>query len=277
MSNNHSEKQIVTKTLVKPARTKLQEALKVTLEKGDVDYIRIFSGGFEGETPYESVIHRPIGITDLDDEKDWVWSSVQDVALLLARKKSPNAESIALDRFTFKKNAAVIAKLITVDGDGDVLYPDGTKRTDFLKPFREEAKKVAKSAKLRIKAWEEENKKTRNPNPPQKVNENAHVLRALKAEVSPCSKAEIAFAEHMSSELINDCAVRACVDSYRTLKGAFAEVPQESIPWARGKVKGDVHRCIAKLIASAAEATLLGQKSNKVSDKDANTDGKSTF
>jgi hypothetical protein len=263
MSNDATKPRVVTKTVHKPVESGPEENLKAILKKTDVTYIRFFLGGPEGELPTEFIYHRPIGCTKLDGDEDWVRSSPQDVALLLARKASPNLKALLVLRNQHMKEAAVVKGLIKLDTDGiTVQYPDGTDRNNFLKPFREKAEEDSKLANKAINEWKKADKKSRSPNPPEKVNKSKHISEALAASGNPLAKREIAFAGHMSDKAIIEAAEEAFPDDYETMKGPSADIPQRALVWAKKLSKQELQIEMVKFftILSGRKPSDLGPK-----------------
>jgi hypothetical protein len=225
------------------------EKLKARLEsEAGIEYLRFYIGSPGGETPFEMILHRPIGITDLDDD-DWVKSTAADVSLLLARRTSPNKKEIASKILGFKKQSAVDNKLIQLDANGVVLYPSGADRNVFLEPHRKVAKGTVKDSNKAIADWKKADKSTRSPNPPEKVSENTALISALSSlKTIKEAKEEIAYAEFTSSKAINELARKKFPDEYRSLKGVFADTPQIAVPWAKGLTKEQLQHDTAMIV-----------------------------
>jgi hypothetical protein len=258
---------IVTKSVTKQAQTGPEEDLKAILKKADVEYIRIFLGGPEGEIPTELIYHRPIGITDLDSG-EWVKSSPADVAILLSRTVNPDQKKLYSLRQELKRKQAAAKKLIKFDADGvTVLYPSGKDRNDFLKPFREKAKEDSKKAKAALAEWKKADKKSRSSFPPKQVDTNQHVLDSLKSlDKDEDAKAEMAFTEYMSGEDANADAEKNFPDNYRTMKGLSADIPQKAIGWAKDLTPSQLQQEITKyvLILTGRKVNGLGPALAKV-------------
>jgi len=246
----NSEQRPITKTVVKTPMTNPGELLKVKLgDKSKYDYLRLFFGGPEGETPFEIIVHRPIGITPLDKD-EWVFSYPGEFTLLLAREKDPDEAIRREEKELFKKNLAVAKGLITLDADNVVLYPNtGTIRNDFLVPFKKKVKETVKVANKAISDWKAAPAELRAKLSPSKPDYKQLLTRELAVLPGTVDNlAEIAFSKFMGEEATNTAAEEKFPAEYITLGGVYADAKQIPIPWAKGKGKGFIQQRFAKFM-----------------------------
>jgi hypothetical protein len=249
MTKESDSKRPITKTVVKAPSTSPGETLKVKLAKdAKVEYLRIFVGGPDGETPYEIILHRPVGKTNLA-ATDWVSSSPANFQLLLTRSEDPEEKNLLLKRMEHKKKAAVDDGKIKIDSTGVVKYPSGTNRNEFLEPFRKKVKELVKDRNRAIDDWKKADGKTRSPTPPSKLKENDELLKLLSLDSRDDSKAELAFAKFMNSEKVTEDAEKAFPQNYETKGGTYMELPQVALGWANGLTKEQLQQDLAKFIA----------------------------
>jgi len=246
MPEGQSQK-LITKTVIKPARTTLKEPLKVILEKADVDYIRLFSGGHGDINPHETVIHRPIGISGLGDDC-WVSSMPHEVAQLLARREDPDRKDLEDKRYASLVQEAAVKGLVTVSAEGVVSYPSGKKRLAFLGPIRDGAKKEVKAAKAAVQTWKGIKDKNKPEPPPPAKSMNQYVLEALNAmENDATAKEELAFIGYLNNKANVEVARKKFPTTYTTKSGAAFDTDQRSIGWAKGKSRAQLSTEIAKI------------------------------
>jgi hypothetical protein len=239
---------VIAKKATKAPASKPGEKLQVRmLEEKNVDYIRIFLGGPKGETPFEIVYHRPIGVTGLEDD-DWVASTPGDISLLLGRVDDPHAKELQEKRTAFLKKSAVDGGKIKINDDGAMTYSNGKDRNSFLKPLREEAKKAAKALRAAHAIWLSQDSKTRSPVEPLKKSENTLLKEALANDESVEAKEELAFSAHMSSENEKEKAVQAHPSTYETMKGFYADHHQSALTWAKGFGPVELQQEVAKFM-----------------------------
>lgn len=247
MSQDNKKGNVVVKKTTKVLSSELQSNLKVKMIKHPkYSYIRLFVGSPVGETPYEVILHRPIGITDLDED-DWVLSEVSDMALLLAREEDPGAKKLQDIRLKVKIEKAVADNKI-VDNDGILSYPGtGVERKVFLEPLRAEAKKLAKAHAMALQA-----QSGYEPSAPasKKKTDNDFFRELLqsKSEVDQNAMAELEFSEYMKSDELEEYAVNLHPRTFRTKGGTFAENSQRALDWAKGMSEAQVQRTLAKKI-----------------------------
>lgn len=249
----NTEQRPVTKTVTKTPMTNPGENLKVKLgNAGKYEYLRVFFGGPEGETPFELVLHRPIGITPLDND-EWVVSDPGDYALLLVRESNPDEEVLRVKRDLHKKELAVTDGLISIDSDNVVTYPvTGHVRNEFLEPFKKKVKETIKVAKKAANDWKTADKATRPKVSPGKPNFQLELVKELRLDLgNPDAVAELAFSAFMAKDQTVKLAEKKFPDSYETLSGVYADTKQDPIPWAKGKGKGQIQQHFAKEIANA--------------------------
>lgn len=250
MSGYDKPKTTITKTVTKVPTTKLGEVLQVKLLKdAKIQYLRIFIGSPEGEVPFEILFHRPIGVTDLDDDKDWVHSTPADVAHLMARINDPHIQEIRDERTAFMKDEAVKAALVAITDNVVSYAKSNTDRNTFLKPLREEVKKEAKQLRKLRSDWLEVDASSRVGSEPQKPDEGIMLLEKLKASGAPEAKEEIAFSEFMSDKANKQKAELAHPSTFRTMKGAYFDTPQCALVWANGLTIEELQGEIAKYFA----------------------------
>lgn len=257
-----SKPKVITKTVTKPARTNLSDALKVVLEKGEVEYFRIFSGGPSDKCPHEAIFHRPIGITELSNE-DWVSSEVGAVAQLLSRQKDPDEKDLIRKRQKAVRDSAVAKKLISdIADDGVLSYKDKTNRSDFLKAPREAAQKQVQLAKKAYKTWKDtKDKRSRGAAPPLPKALSAYLVEILELEqTSANAKEELAYIKHCNDASVTSAAKELHPSTYETMSGPSFDVPQHAIAWAHGMSVAQVKTECAKMIGflGNGDATKLG-------------------
>jgi hypothetical protein len=80
----------------------------------------------------EMTIHRPIGITDLQDD-DWVMTRTNEIHTLFARKDDPSEANLTIAR-NKRKNDYLIQNKLLMEKDGKYFYPQDEVKTrnDYL-------------------------------------------------------------------------------------------------------------------------------------------------
>lgn len=271
MTRNEKNSTPVIKKVTKILASELQENLKVKMTKhSKYEYIRMFLGGPEGETPFELVLHRPIGITDLDRD-DWVMSAPTDIALLLAREKDPEEGELLKKRLVAKKKHAAAKNLIEIDEDGIVYYPiqgeDGViakvARNTFLADHRSAAKDQAKKLKADFKAWQTADARIRAAVAPVKKTESEILHEILVANGTPNAMKEIAFSDFMSKKATNDKVEKEFPSLYRTCGGPYNEKPQVPVQGFKGKSPGQVKQHFSKYIIGMLSLLVVGKTDKK--------------
>jgi hypothetical protein len=224
------------------------ERIKARFKKFDVEYIRYFLGGPSGEVPTEIIFHRPIGITDLDGD-DWIRSSPEEVAVLHARIASPKAKHYVTLQDNARRDAAIKAKLVKLDTDGQtLLYPSGKNRAEFLKPLRKSAEETSKKAKAAFEEWKKMDKKLRPSSPPAKPTPSECLKQALEASSEEDAKAELAYTKYILDKKLIDKAREDFADPYRTCKGTSNDTPQVPIAWAKGLSCDELQQILSKVV-----------------------------
>jgi len=247
-----------------------ESRLKVKMAETAYDYMRIFVGSSKGELPFETIIHRPIGITDLDDD-DWVNSSPDELNLLLARMGDPNEQVLKEKRYRYLIEKAVAAGLIARSADGVLSYPEGKDRNTFLKPHRKAAEENVKKAKEAFDTWKKENAKTRNPTPPSKLTTNGELVKILESlKDDKDAQKELAFSKYLGEKQHVAEAVEKFPTTYRTRKGAYSSHPQEPLPWAKGLTKEQIKQSIAKELVMMLSADSPKQEDEAGEDDASN-------
>jgi len=242
----NTDQRPVTKTVTKTPMTNPGENLKVKLgDAGKYEYLRVFFGGPKGETPYEAVLHRPIGITPLDDD-EWVFSSPGNYALLLKREKNPAEADLRANVKAHMLKEAAAQGLITLGADNVLFYAKNVDRNDFLKKFKDEVKEMTKVANKAILDWKAKADKDRPAIPPNKIDFKAELIKKLEIVNNDETKAELAFSKFMEKDSTIQAAEKANPATYETLGGSFAETKQVSIPGAKGKGIGEIQQHFAR-------------------------------
>lgn len=103
----------------------------------------------------EIVIHRPIGISGLDDETEWVMSEKADLPDLLARVKDPSEQRLQQERHAFMlKSLFDNKKLFLVDEKSDQYCYPSTKndRTEVVNSARQRLKEQRKLEKVQTES-----------------------------------------------------------------------------------------------------------------------------
>jgi hypothetical protein len=257
---NDTERRVVTKTVTKTPVTSPGELLKVKLGNvGKYDYLRMFFGGPDGETPIELVLHRPVGITKLDDD-EWVISSPKDYALLLKRENNPGEKGLRVKRDAHKKTLAVAEGLIKTSGTDDViLLPSGKNRNEFLLPFKEKVKKLVRDNNKLISDWKKMDVNRRALSPPSKVSFNKELQKELRlVPEDPDAVAELKFSAFMAEKTTIEAAETQFPDRYETLGGTTADAKQKAVPWAKGLQRGQLQQEFAKWLELLMVGDPLG-------------------
>mmetsp|Transcript_34661 Transcript_34661/g.81741 ORF Transcript_34661/g.81741 Transcript_34661/m.81741 type:complete len:273 (-) Transcript_34661:98-916(-) len=247
----NTEKRVVTKTVNKTPLTLPGEILKVKLgNAGKYDYLRVFFGGPDGETPIEYVLHRPIGKTGLDDE-EWVLSPPGEYALLLKRENDPGEKYLRMLRESHKKDKAASKNLIKIEEENIISYPSGMKRNVFLSPLKEQVKETVKARNKQVLDWKSSDANSRSSSPPSKLDFHAELEKMLRARPGDeNAKAELAFSAYMADKEVIVAAEEAFPDVYETLGGAFADTKQVPVSWAKGLQRGQIQQVFARYLES---------------------------
>jgi hypothetical protein len=258
----------IVKTVTKTPSTSPGEDLQVKLLKiAKVDYLRIYVGGPGGEAPFETVYHRPIGVHDLDSDKDWVCSTPAGVSSLLARADDPYKEETRNQRHKWMIAEAVSKKLITLKGQDNAMhYPSGKSRKDFLDVFHAEIKEEAKAMRKLRAAWRANDAKTRVGIEPPEPNTLVMLKAKIQASKDKEAKEELVFSEFMSDQKNKEEAEKKFPSTYKTMKGAYFDVPQKSVKWAKGLTRAELQGEIAKYLAvlSGRNVNAIGANIAKV-------------
>lgn len=185
------------------------------------DYLRIFLGtNLGGKT--EMILHRPIGVTDLDKD-DWVLSEPENIQFLIARSEDPERAKIAQAKNGWLLDKALGANLLVKEeGTDRYVYP-GTKetRTEFF---------------TRLKtAWK---------NDKQNEGKAFNLATALSRSNEPVAPVEIKI-RNLFTELGPE-AEREFRSVFRTHGGARADRPQESLEWAKSRTLQEITDTILK-------------------------------
>jgi hypothetical protein len=181
----------------------------LTKEKSVGDYLRLFVGGPTG-TSSELIVHRPIGLTDLDGD-DWVLSSPTEIQFLVSRSKDPELSRLVETRSTWIQEQAVLGGLLEYSQTGDELFYPGTKLT---------RKSYLKSLKDRAKERHKDDKKFK------------FVLDAALAEENNSqAEAERAY-RRFAADNAGD-AEGKFPQTYRTCGGPMADMPQVAVKWMK--------------------------------------------
>lgn len=187
----------------------------------------VHPGGVEQYT-----VHHPIGVTDLDDEKDWVVTPTAQVPATLKRKEDPSQGELNQARAKFRTDLAVKAGLlvekIEPSGSRVYFYPMDVNNTrNHHLQVANDALKAARKAKQDLLAKTEKKSEA----------------GILKQELSrlddplPFMEEGLALAERALRNFWRDPALVQQVEQsvpqlYRTLTGAFGDQPQ--VPIAGG-------------------------------------------
>lgn len=259
----NTERRVVTKTVTKTPLTLPGEVLKVKLgNAGKYDYLRVFFGGPDGETPVEYVLHRPIGKTDLDDD-EWVLSHPGEYSLLLKRENDPSEKHLRMLQEMHKKENAASNNLIKIGEENIISYPSGMKRNVFLSPFKEKVKEAVKARNKQILDWKNSDANSRSSSPPSKLDFNAELEKMLRACDDKNAKAELAFSAYMADKEVIAAAEDEHPDDYETLGGAFADTKQVAVRWAKGLQKGQIQQVFARYLESLLCTLSIPQELRK--------------
>jgi hypothetical protein len=171
-------------------------------------------------------LHHPIGVTDLDKDKDWVFSRGGEVQDMLLRAEDPGEAALEALRAKFITELQVAAGfLVRPDEKSPLFYPEDL--GEFSKrPRREILEEAEKVFKGNRKAAEEE-WKTHYPTAEQQK-ANKFVFAHDKSEYLP----ELVRIHEKNLKRYAECReVRTLVEEaypqlYRTGKGPFGTDPQ---------------------------------------------------
>jgi hypothetical protein len=200
----------VKKTVNKKALPTENISVELLKDKAVGDYLRIFLGSTSG-TPTEMILHRPIGVTNLDPD-DWVLSSPEELAQLKSRSKDPNYASIIAKRNQYIRDAAVTAKKLSVK-DGAVFYfghEDKKERSQFIEDLKKKHLKEHEKEKnymfILDLALEQEEKQVL-----------VDAEKDYRKWVKPVQKK----AEELYPQ------------TFRTMKSPLSDIPQTAIAWLK--------------------------------------------
>lgn len=171
------------------------------------------------------VVHRPIGCTDLDAEKDWVMSMSADIDGLIARRTDPEEGKI---RVAQQKNrtAYLLSKKLLEEKDGGYYYPGVAVNT--RNEFLDQADRALALAKKEKKASLTS----------RRVDYLPDTVRALEFAIMDVLKTPEA-----KIEIEKDA-----VSSYRTRGGVLEDQDQIAIAGLRGKSLAEVYATFPKLL-----------------------------
>lgn len=171
------------------------------------------------------VIHRPIGWTDLDAEKDWVMSMSSDIDGLLARRTNPEEGKI---RAAQQKNRThfLVSKSLLEEKDGAYYYPGVAvcTRNEYL----DQADRALVIAKKEKKASLTSRRVDYLPDPVRE-----HEFAIMEVLKTPEAKAEIE---------------KDAVSSFRTRGGPLENQNQEAIVGLHGRSLAEVYATFPKLM-----------------------------
>lgn len=174
------------------------------------DYLRVYVGA-TSDVHREFVLHRPIGLTDLQDD-DWVMSEPSDIPILLSRSEDPNKKVIADQRANWLIGKAVEATLLKAEKDGSIVYNSSnpTSRSEFFSELKSEFEKnERKGSKSKF-----------------------DLLSALNKSTDPRAGVELRIRDLFSKRSAE--ADGSFPSTYRTLGGVRGDQPQVALSWARG-------------------------------------------
>lgn len=235
------DKPQVLRTIKKVVSRKAKPTENISVEllkDSDVgEYLRLFLG-YVGGTANEIILHRPIGVTDLDKD-EWVLSSPEEISHLKARSEDPNKPSILAERASMLREEAVNQNLLKLV-DGNLTYPsNGMVRSAYiagLKKKHEDAHQNQKDYKFILDL-------------------------ALAAEDPKDLSVQNEIAYRQWLKQYSPVIEKVFPLNYRTLKGPLADTPQAPISWLKGKRIGEVSNSVLKY-GIEGPTTTIGKKTN---------------
>jgi len=173
--NNYTPKPTIRKVQVK-LNTGQESEVEISIPNNLPGSFVIFIGS--GKHRIQYTIHRPVGITDLDPELDWVCTQTTQVSMLLARMKDPDQEEVN-KRVQTARNELLISAKFLESIEGELFYP-GIKEAS-RKHFVQEADDAFKKAK---KAETDNNRKRNieriNYFPKEVIDKEAYIQNFLE-------------------------------------------------------------------------------------------------
>lgn len=206
-------------------------------------------------TSMQFTIARPIGITDLDKDSDWVAHRADQIKGMLARASDPGQSTLNQTRTNFRLSLAVSEKLLVEKdqtGKKAFFYPEllETSRNDFINLARSHADEMSKEIKKRIASLTEDNK-----------GEKQGLLTELQRHEDPirnlpdkAREAETKLREFWKRPETIALVEKTHPQEYRTLSGPFYTEPQVAISNAKGKRLEDVAASFGRSIATGLSA-----------------------
>lgn len=174
-------------------------------------------------------VHRPIGVTQLEDD-DWVVSETSDIPNLLARAEHPDAKRIEEQRSTERRFlAAAAATGLVVSGAGTARSVEGPDGSDFFAALAE-ARRLAKA----------QAPKGQQPTP------DAYKRLLISDEMRAANEA---YLTAISSEAVRTQAEGMFpLPAYETRGGPLADRPQVARPSLKGKSRAQVKDALGRAI-----------------------------
>jgi hypothetical protein len=186
------------------------------------NYFRVYVAKPEGK-PLEAVIHRPIGIHDLDKDNDWVVSSPDEVGVLIARQKDPDQLSFDAKRTKWIRAKAVTDKKMSYPNGQAALPTTGKDRNLFLQEFEKDCLERNKGVK----------------------NYKFNATLELNAAATKTADIQDEINFRIWKESADKDVKKTIPHLYRTCKGSFYDTPQVSVVqwknWTIDKVMHHVY------------------------------------
>jgi len=230
MSSDSKDKYVpvVKKTVVQSLSLQKQGDLKIENVKGleEAFAIVVTDGGLTNTF----TIHRPVGISGLDDDS-WTATPASEVHYLLARADDPAQPNIDKTRGQTRNELLVTANLLILK-DGKLHYPadvqNGAERIALLNAADAELKKMKQAKREEYKLnHPKANQDTINRK--VKVTETRNDFLPDQAKVH-----EFKIQGYLRRPEIKEKIEGSCIQTYRTRGGPIANRPQRSIPLLKG-------------------------------------------
>lgn len=172
-------------------------------------YLRVFLGSSNG-VRRETIVHRPVGITDLDGD-EWVMSELSDITYLLSRTRDPRAQMIDAARSKWIEEQLLVDGLLKIVNDEAVLsvMNNPMSRAAYTKSLRE--------------AW----KAAGNPN------KSFDLATELSKSADPCAVKETEIRSRLATKLGGEADLKF-KSAFRTCGGSREDRHQEAVKWAKG-------------------------------------------